>query len=211
PACHARESGHPVHTKSAVTRVPYRSFRGYWIPALARCARSAGMTAATAGLSLARLVEMPQIRRRLVLAQRHQQAVAVDKIVLADEHVLIALDADVLHPDRVARAAIAPCDSPRTRQGVIDGGDLVEQQIGIGLVQGDTLLHHGLVVFMQRNSARVEDARTLQLARLDHERVVTAAAPRVDPLADRVAGKRWLDAFRPVASIGVDAAEFVVE
>src|SRR5262249_18416027 len=55
-----------------------------------------------------RLVEVPQIRRRLVLLGRHQIAVRADDVVLvADAHVGVVLGAEILAPERM-RFAAAP-------------------------------------------------------------------------------------------------------
>jgi hypothetical protein len=52
-------------------------------------------------------LEISQIRRRLILARRHQQAVRAQHVILlADGDVRIAFGADVLEPDEVALAAI---------------------------------------------------------------------------------------------------------
>src|ERR1700730_1281359 len=84
---------------------------------------------------LPRLVEIPQIGRGLALLGGHELAVAAHEVgFLADEDILIALDADVLHPDRIALAVIAPRDGPGARQGVIDGRDLIPQDVRIGFV-----------------------------------------------------------------------------
>src|SRR5438105_2347705 len=49
--------------------------------------------------SLSRLVEISQIRRRLILFDRHQEAVRAEEIVLlADNNVDVVLDADVFPP-----------------------------------------------------------------------------------------------------------------
>jgi hypothetical protein len=108
--------------------------------------------------------------------------------------MLVALAADcVTGPDRLVRfdAAKGLLDQPRPGQRMIEGGDLVVQQIGIGLVEIDALLDDGLVVGMQRDAGGVEDARPFEAARLDLERIVAAAPARVAPLADGVAEIEW--------------------
>src|SRR5215469_15735273 len=48
------------------------------------------------------LLEILQIRRRLILLRRHQEAVLADIVVLlADQHVMIAVGALRLEPDRL--------------------------------------------------------------------------------------------------------------
>src|SRR5262245_18502249 len=87
------------------------------------------------------LLEIVQVRRRLVLARRHQQAVRAQHVVLlADGDVCIALGADVLEPDEVVLAAILLGHHPGTAERIVDGGDLIEQNVGTVLVEGDALL-----------------------------------------------------------------------
>src|SRR5215470_10282867 len=51
---------------------------------------------------------MSEVRRRLALADRHEQTISADEIVfLADLDVLIVINAVVLEPDRIAGALIA--------------------------------------------------------------------------------------------------------
>src|SRR6476660_92810 len=77
---------------------------------------------------LALLIEVVQVRRLLVLPDRHQQAIGAQEIVLlADDDMLIVGGADVLAPLVVALATIAAGDGPGSRQRVVDDGDLVAQ------------------------------------------------------------------------------------
>src|SRR5262249_62268970 len=47
-------------------------------------------------------VEIAQVRRRLILAHRHQQSVSAEKIVLlADDHMPVVLGADGFAPERI--------------------------------------------------------------------------------------------------------------
>src|SRR5215470_13247048 len=154
----------------------------------------AAVTSACSGISgspsLPALLEIAQVRWRLVLARRHQQAVRAQHVVLlADGDVRIAFGADVLEPDEVALAAILFDDRPGARERIVDGGDLVDQDVGIALVERDALLDDGLVVLVQRKPGGLEGARALEIARLDLERVVAAIAIGIEPLADRVARK----------------------
>src|SRR5262245_30637488 len=65
------------------------------------------------------LFEVLEIGGRLSLANRHQQAVGAEQIILlADLHVLIVLHAIVLEPDRIAGPLIASRYRPGARQGV---------------------------------------------------------------------------------------------
>src|SRR5712671_3228668 len=82
--------------------------------------------------------EISQIRWRLALPGRHQQAIATQHVVLiADAHELLAFGADVLDPGRprILVAAIALEHRPGPRQPVIDHREVVVQEIGIGLVE----------------------------------------------------------------------------
>src|SRR5262249_25896610 len=73
----------------------------------------------------------------------------------------------------------------------------------------DALLDHGLIVGVQRNAGRLEDARAAEAARLGFEHVVLSVALAVDPLADRIAGEARLDLPGPGAPVGVDVPELV--
>src|SRR6266478_3588258 len=80
--------------------------------------------------SLPRL-EIPQIRRRLILQGWHQVAICTEEIVfLADDDVTVVLGAVVFEPDHVTVAAIALVHGPWSRQCMVDGGDVVVQDVG---------------------------------------------------------------------------------
>src|ERR1700746_1376889 len=82
------------------------------------------------------LLEKPQVRGRLALSHRHQQAVGAEEIdFLADGDIRIILVADELPPVRswVRIAAQISRDGPRPCQSMIVDGDLVVQN---GLVIG---------------------------------------------------------------------------
>ena len=81
---------------------------------------------------------------------------------------------------------------------------------GSALVAEEPLLEDRLVVDVQRQAGFVEGARSLEAAGLDLEQVVAAVAVGVDPFADRVAREGRRESRRPVAAVGVDAAEVVV-
>src|SRR4029077_19160110 len=94
-----------------------------------------------------RLVEIRQIRRRLILPGGHQGAVRALEIALAaNEDVLVILGAMILDPDRVTVALVAPVHRPRARQGVVERRELVAQDVRIGLVEKQPLLDHRLIV-----------------------------------------------------------------
>src|SRR6266446_8069405 len=89
-----------------------------------------GMVAGEPQLSLSRLLEIAQIGRRLILAGRHQVAVATHEIVLlADDDVIVVLGTIVLVPAFVRDALIVLGHGPRLRERVIDDRDLVEHQV----------------------------------------------------------------------------------
>src|SRR5262247_1376753 len=115
--------------------------------------------------SLPALLEIAQVRRRLILARRHQQAVRAQHVVLlADSDVRIAFGADVLEPDEVALAAILLDHRPGARERIVDGRDLVDEDVGIALVERDALFYDGLVVLMQREAGGLEGARSFEIA-----------------------------------------------
>src|SRR5262245_28646967 len=58
--------------------------------------------AASRRLLLLRLVEISQIRRRLILLRGHQVAIGAQEIILlADDHMMVVLGTNRLAPDRV--------------------------------------------------------------------------------------------------------------
>src|SRR5262245_27436145 len=69
-------------------------------------------------------LEVARIRRRLILARRHQVAVAADHVVLgADKDVVVAFRTGVLGPDHLlALEPVALCRRPGPRQRRVDGG-----------------------------------------------------------------------------------------
>src|SRR5580704_14922240 len=68
------------------------------------------------------LVEAPQSRRRLIFPGRHQVAVGADEVALvADLDIVVDL-AQMLEPDRLALALVAPRHPPGASQCMIDRG-----------------------------------------------------------------------------------------
>src|SRR5262245_7438324 len=172
-----------------------------------------GAAQANTGSSPLRLLEIRQIRRRLILPGRHQLAVTAKVVVLlADEHMGVALGADVVFPDRTrirfAVGSLLLGIGPRQR--VVDDGDLVPEDVAVALVEVDLLLDDSLAVGVERNAGRVVAARVLEEARLDLERVVFAVAVRVLPLADRIAGECRLRVLGPRPAVGKDPPEHIV-
>jgi hypothetical protein len=96
-----------------------------------------------------------QIRRRLILSCRHQEAIDTQEIILlADDDLVIALGAIVFDPAR-ARIWIALehlVDAPRPRERVVDHRDLVMEIGRVGLVEMESLLEDLLIVEMQGQS-----------------------------------------------------------
>src|SRR5580693_7530232 len=97
--------------------------------------------------SIRRPLEISQVRRRLVALARHQHAVGAEEIVLlADQDMVIVLRAVPLEPDLPGVAPVGLGDGPWPGQRVVDGGDLVVQNAGVGAVEIDALLEDGRVV-----------------------------------------------------------------
>ena len=115
-----------------------------------------------------RQIEVPQVRCRLVLAQRHQMAVGAAEVAfLANDDVVIGLGAEIFRPDRLALAIVIARHRPRPREGVVDGGDLGVQTIGVGRVEENALLDDRPVVLVQRQAIGVEIAWAPEVASLD--------------------------------------------
>src|SRR5438876_5142749 len=142
------------------------------------------------GESLLRLVEISQIRGRLILLGGHQQAVRAEEIVfLADDNVCVAFLAPGFGPLlRLFRnAPVLPVGGPWSRQGIIDHGGEDMNNVRLGLVDKEPLLEDRLIVKGQRQPACVVSARTFEVPRLGLEHVVAAIAVLVDPFADGIA------------------------
>src|SRR5450631_3944751 len=89
-----------------------------------------------------RSLEIFQVGRRLALSGGHQIAVGAQEIVLlADDQLVVALGAISLGPART-RILAAPkglVHAPRPGQGMIEHGDLVMQNVRIGLIEMEPL------------------------------------------------------------------------
>src|SRR5262249_2469827 len=99
---------------------------------------------------------------------------------------------------------------PGPRQGMVDRGNHVVQDLWIALVAEDALLEDGLVVEMKRQAGCVVSAGALEgAARFHFEHVIDAIAILVDPSADRVAriSRSGIGVRGPVAPIGVDSTK----
>src|SRR5262249_24359754 len=156
------------------------------------------------------LPEISQVRRRLVLARGHKQALGADEIVLlADLNVCVAL-AGKVWPNwlRVGIVQILFVNRPWSGERVIYYGDFVVKYVGIFLVEIDALFEDRLIVVVQWQARTIVDAWSLEgAARLDDEHVIFAVTVLVNPSADRVACKSRLHLLpRPIATVGIDAA-----
>src|SRR5262249_34368969 len=160
------------------------------------------------GRSLLRLLEITQIRRRLVLAGRHEQAVGAEHVILpADADMRIVLGTDFLDPIvvRIGVPGIFLLHAPWPGQRMVDGGDFVPEHRRIGLVEIEPFLHHGLIIAVQRQTGGVVGARPLHAAGLDFQHVVAAIAILVDPVADGIALECRLELLRPIPPVRLDA------
>ena len=84
-------------------------------------------------------------------------------------------------------------------------GSLVED-VWIGFVEVNSFLDDALTILVERYAALIVDARHPHVARLHFEHVVLAIPVRIDPFADRIAGKqRFLFFPRPITSVGINA------
>src|SRR5262249_3524652 len=137
------------------------------------------------------LLEMAQVRRRLILLLRHQETVAADEVdLLVNGDVDVVLDAVVLLPGDVLGAPLIVLHHrPRPRQRVVGRGYFVVKDVWVRPVEIETLPDDGLVVIGHRHAGQVPLVWTADVARLDLERVVAAAAIAIDPSTDRVTGK----------------------
>src|SRR5262245_20762698 len=102
--------------------------------------------------------EISQIGRRLAALRGQQEPLGAEEIRLpADLDMAVALGADPLPPScsRPLHANVALLHRPGVRQRIVDGRDLVVQQIGLGLVEIDPLLDDRRIVGMQWQPARI--------------------------------------------------------
>ncbi len=105
-----------------------------------RSARPRASRALYSSISL----EIAQVRRRLILAGRHQEAVGAKEILLlADLHLVLVLAADGLEPGRFPLPVVGPRHRPGTRKRIIDHRDVVAQDRSGCPVEVDALVHHG--------------------------------------------------------------------
>src|SRR3981081_4627621 len=92
--------------------------------------------------------EVTQIGRRLILAGGHQQTLRAEiEVVVTDTNVRVVLGAGELQPKRplLLDAAVVPDDRPRASQGVVGHRNFIMQDVGVRLVEIDTLLEYRLI------------------------------------------------------------------
>src|SRR5262249_55241903 len=133
------------------------------------------------------------------------------KVMLAPNgDMIVAFAANlVAEPDRLTGrdALVDFVDHPWPGQRMVDGRDIIMEQVWIGLVEIDALFDDGLVIGMQGDAGGVVDAWPFQAAGLDHKGVVAAVAVLIEPLADGITQILRLRAVGGiVAAIRVDAA-----
>ena len=122
-----------------------------------------------------RLCELAQIRRRLVLADRHQHAIAAHEIsVLADRdhRVAHAFGAARFAPTRtrVRIVYVFLVHRPGPRQRVVDGCDHVVENCRIGFVAINAFLEDRATVEVKRQAGGVIGAGSLERAARFHSR-----------------------------------------
>src|SRR5262249_41109908 len=99
--------------------------------------------------SVARRLEISQIRRPLILLGGHQQAIGADHVILvADADMQVVFRADHLFPHwpRIGVTPVLLLCGPRLGEGVVDDRDLVIEDVTLGLVGIESLLDDGLIV-----------------------------------------------------------------
>src|SRR5438105_5968669 len=106
--------------------------------------RSVPAFAGTSGIRVRRLLlhaEIARVRRRLILAGRHQVAVGTQEIeFLADDDVIVVFATLEFVPQDIALAVEGLHYHPGPGQRIVDCRDLVAQDVATGLVEGDAFL-----------------------------------------------------------------------
>src|SRR5262249_40168798 len=93
-------NGHFLHQKCLGPVIP-DTLDSSFVRVFTRSPRRRGPAASRQSLLL-RLVEISQIRRRLILLRGHQVAIGAQEIILlADDHMMVVLGTNRLAPDRV--------------------------------------------------------------------------------------------------------------
>src|SRR5262245_25071702 len=150
--------------------------------------------------------EIAQVRRRLARPGRREVAVRPDHIhLVADRDMLAVIGADGFTVIQNGRA-VAPIGlghRPGARERLVSHGDLVDQDVRIGLVEKDALADDRVVVLMQRQARAVEIAWPLEVAGLGDERIEAAVAVGVLPLPDGEPAEARIDLARPRAPVSM--------
>src|SRR5580704_1381867 len=116
-------------------------------------------------LSLRSAIEISQIWRRLVLADRHQQPVGTREVILpADDDHRVVLSAVKLDPvrTRIAIVHIFFVHGPRPRQGMVDDGYFVMKDVQVDLIASHPFLNDGQIVDVEGKPGGVVDAIALE-------------------------------------------------
>src|SRR5712671_5965956 len=175
-------------------------------PTPGRKLASAGINCTGYSSASLALIEISQIRWRLVLLGGHEIAVGAQEVVLgADADVIVTLGTIVLVPFAVIFfLAESFGDDPRPGERIVDGRHVVAKQRLVVLVAVEALLDDRFVVLVQRHAALVHGTRPLEVASLDFENVVAAVAVLIDPFADRIARQSRFDVGWPRPAVGID-------
>jgi hypothetical protein len=77
-------------------------------------------------------------------------------------------------------------DCPRARQGVVDRGNLIVQNIPIVLVEIKSFLGESLIVGVQWRTARFELAQPFEIPGLDLDHIIATIPVFIDPSAEGI-------------------------
>src|SRR5215813_904095 len=105
-------------------------------------------------------------------------------------------------PTRIAHVSFV--HGPGPRQSMVDHGDFIVNNPGVGFVAVYPFLENGLIVEVEGKAAGIVDARTLEAARFGLQHIIVAVAILVYPPANRIARVARLDLLGPVAAVGED-------
>src|SRR5262245_23742364 len=96
----------------------------------------------------------------------------------------IVLVTEIFRPGRSGLALVFSRDGPGACESVVDRRDVVVHDATVSRIEIDALLGDGLIIGVERNAGRVDDARPAEATGLDFKHVVAAGAILVEPLAD---------------------------
>src|SRR5262249_40433509 len=132
-----------------------------------------------------RLIEIFQIRWRLILLDRHDRAVAAEVVdLLADGDPGLTFDAVVLSPPDPLCATVVLHHGPGPRQRIVGCGHHIVENAWLVRVNEQALLDDALVVVSHRHAALVPGARIAHMPGFDQQLVETAVAVLIDPFAE---------------------------